>query len=120
MTTTTGTGPPAQAPAHNDEVIVDPRRRLLILAAMCVALVAVVASVSGLNVAQLIGGALIIETIFVLPGIGSLLVGSINGRDYAMVQGGVLLLATLFVVVNFLVDIAYTVLDPRIRTKSRG
>ena len=52
MTTTTGTGPPAQAPAHNDEVIVDPRRRLLILAAMCVALVAVVASVSGLNVAQ--------------------------------------------------------------------
>lgn len=52
MTTTTGTGPPAQTPAHNDEVIVDPRRRLLILAAMCVALVAVVASVSGLNVAQ--------------------------------------------------------------------
>lgn len=52
MTTTTGTGPPAQAPAHNDEVIVDPQRRLLILAAMCVALVAVVASVSGLNVAQ--------------------------------------------------------------------
>jgi len=52
LTTTTGTGPPAQAPAHNDEVIVDPRRRLLILAAMCVALVAVVASVSGLNVAQ--------------------------------------------------------------------
>ena len=52
MTTTTGTRLPAQAPAHNDEVIVDPRRRLLILAAMCVALVAVVASVSGLNVAQ--------------------------------------------------------------------
>ncbi len=77
-------------------------------------------TIAGLNVAQLIGGALIIETIFVLPGIGSLLVGSINGRDYAMVQGGVLLLATLFVVVNFLVDIAYTVLDPRIRTKSRG
>jgi len=52
LTTTTGNGLPAQAPAHNDEVIVDPRRRLLILAAMCVALVAVVASVSGLNVAQ--------------------------------------------------------------------
>lgn len=52
MTTTTGTGPPAQIPIRHDEVIVDPRRRLLILAAMCVALVAVVASVSGLNVAQ--------------------------------------------------------------------
>lgn len=77
-------------------------------------------TVAGLNVAQLIGGALIIESIFVLPGIGSLLVGAINARDYAMVQGGVLLLATLFVVVNFLVDLAYTGLDPRIRTARRG
>jgi len=52
VTTTTGSGPPPQVPAIHDDVIVDPRRRLLILAAMCVALVAVVASVSGLNVAQ--------------------------------------------------------------------
>ena len=52
MTTTAESGPPPQVPAIHDDVIVDPRRRLLILAAMCVALVAVVASVSGLNVAQ--------------------------------------------------------------------
>lgn len=70
---------------------------------------------AGLNVAQLIGGALIVETIFALPGIGRLLVGAVNGRDYALVQGGVLLLAALFVVVNFAVDLLYTVLDPRIR-----
>lgn len=75
---------------------------------------------AGLNVAQLIGGALIVETIFALPGIGRLLVGAINGRDYAVVQGGVLLLAALFVLVNFLVDLLYTVLDPRIRRTGRG
>ncbi len=77
-------------------------------------------TIAGLNVAQLIGGALIVETIFVLPGIGSLLVGAINARDYAMVQGGVLLLAALFVLINFAVDLAYTALDPRIRTVRRG
>lgn len=75
---------------------------------------------AGLNVAQLIGGALIVESIFALPGIGRLLVSAINGRDYAMVQGGVLLLAALFVVVNFLVDLLYTVLDPRIRRTGHG
>lgn len=52
LTTTTELGPPPEGPGFHDEVIVDPRRRLLVLAAMCVALVAVVASVSGLNVAQ--------------------------------------------------------------------
>ena len=77
-------------------------------------------TVAGLNVSQMIGGALIVETIFALPGIGSLLVGAINGRDYAVIQGGVLLLAAGFVLVNFAVDLGYALLDPRIRKVRHG
>jgi len=72
-------------------------------------------TVVGLNIAALVGGALIVETIFALPGIGRLLVDSIQQRDLIMVQGVVLFIASSYVIVNFLVDTLYTVLDPRIR-----
>jgi peptide/nickel transport system permease protein len=72
-------------------------------------------TVMGITIGQLIGGALIVETIFALPGIGRLLVGAIYARDFIMLQGVVLFVAIGFVVVNFLVDILYAVLDPRIR-----
>ncbi len=72
-------------------------------------------TVVGLNIAALVGGALIVETIFALPGIGRLLVDSIYQRDLVMVQGVVLFIASSYVIVNFLVDTLYTVLDPRIR-----
>ena len=72
-------------------------------------------TVTGINIGRLIGGTLIIETIFALPGIGRLLVGAIYARDFIILQGVVLFVAVGFVVVNFVVDMLYAVLDPRIR-----
>src|SRR5438067_2308459 len=72
-------------------------------------------TVTGINIGRLIGGALIVETIFALPGVGRLLVGPIYARDFIILQGVVLFVATRFVVVNFIVDMLYAVLDPRIR-----
>ncbi len=72
-------------------------------------------TVAGINIGRLIGGALIIETIFALPGVGRLLVGAIYARDFIILQGCVLFVAVGFVVVNFIVDMLYAVLDPRIR-----
>jgi peptide/nickel transport system permease protein len=72
-------------------------------------------TVTGINIGRLIGGALIVETIFALPGIGRLLVGAIYTRDLIILQGVVLLVAAGFVVVNFVVDMLYAILDPRIR-----
>ncbi len=69
----------------------------------------------GLNVASLISGALVVETIFALPGIGRLLVNSIYTRDFIMVQGVVLFASVAFVLINLGIDLLYTVLDPRIR-----
>ncbi|TYP90508.1 ABC transporter permease [Blastococcus xanthinilyticus] len=73
-------------------------------------------TVAGLQVGTLLSGTVIIETIFALPGVGRLLFDAINSRDLLMVQGVVLLLAVTFVVVNFVVDVLYTFLDPRIRS----
>jgi peptide/nickel transport system permease protein len=72
-------------------------------------------TVTGINIGRLIGGALIVETIFALPGIGRLLVGSIYARDLIILQGVVLVVAAGFVIMNFVVDMLYAVLDPRIR-----
>jgi peptide/nickel transport system permease protein len=72
-------------------------------------------TVVGLQVATIIGGAVIVETLFALPGIGRLLVDSIVQRDLVMVQGVALVIAISFVVINFIVDLLYTLLDPRIR-----
>ena len=69
---------------------------------------------AGLTIATLIGGALVVETIFALPGVGRLLIGSINSRDFMMVQGAVTLIAVGFVLVNSAIDMLYTVLDPRV------
>src|SRR3954462_4815604 len=72
-------------------------------------------TITGINIGRLIGGTLIVETIFALPGIGRLLVGAIYTRDLIILQGAVLLVAIGFVVINFIVDMLYAVLDPRIR-----
>ncbi len=72
-------------------------------------------TVTGINIGRLIGGALIVETIFALPGIGRLLVGAIYARDFIILQGVVLFVAAGFVLVNFVVDLLYAFLDPRIR-----
>jgi peptide/nickel transport system permease protein len=72
-------------------------------------------TVTGINIGRLIGGTVIVETIFALPGIGRLLVGAIYARDFIILQGVVLFVAVGFVMVNFVVDMLYAVLDPRIR-----
>jgi peptide/nickel transport system permease protein len=70
----------------------------------------------GLQFAQLLGGAVVTETIFAWPGIGRLVVEAIFNRDFPVVQGVVLVVSLIFVAVNLLVDLAYVALDPRIRT----
>jgi peptide/nickel transport system permease protein len=72
-------------------------------------------TITGINIGRLIGGALIVETIFALPGIGRLLVGALYTRDLIVLQGVVLFVACGFVLMNFVVDMCYAVLDPRIR-----
>lgn len=72
-------------------------------------------TVIGLNLGALIGGSVIIETLFGLPGIGRLIVEAIFSRDYLVVQGGVMVVAVGYVIVNFAVDLLYSGLDPRIR-----
>jgi peptide/nickel transport system permease protein len=72
-------------------------------------------TVIAINIGALIGGSVIIEYLFSLPGMGSLLIGSIFQREYLVVQGVVLLIAAAYVIANFVVDMLYTVLDPRIR-----
>jgi len=74
-----------------------------------------VLTMSGIQLGYLLGGTVIIEQVFVLPGLGRLLVTSINGRDYPVVQSVALIFAAGFVVVNMLVDLLYAVIDPRIR-----
>src|SRR6185503_16946226 len=73
-----------------------------------------VITVSGLQIGYLLGGAVIVEQVFTLPGVGRLLLDSIYGRDYPVVQGAVLVIAFGFVLVNLFVDLLYAVIDPRI------
>jgi dipeptide transport system permease protein len=89
-------------------------RRVIGIHALRNALIPVV-TVIGLQVGTLLGGAILTETVFSWPGIGKWLVEAINRRDYPTLQGGVLLVATLVIIVNLLVDVAYGLLDPRIR-----
>jgi ABC-type dipeptide/oligopeptide/nickel transport system permease component len=76
-----------------------------------------VVTVLGLQFAQLLGGAVVTETIFAWPGIGRLVVEAIFNRDFPIVQGVVLVVSLIFVVVNVLVDVAYVIIDPRIRVE---
>jgi peptide/nickel transport system permease protein len=73
-----------------------------------------VVTVAGIQLALLLSGAVVTETVFSIRGIGRILVGAIFDRDYPMVQGVILLIAVIFVLANLIVDIVYTFLDPRI------
>ncbi|MCC6472030.1 MAG: ABC transporter permease [Alphaproteobacteria bacterium] len=74
-----------------------------------------IVTVIGIGVALLIGGVVITETVFNIPGIGRLVVDAIARRDYPIIQGVIMLFSGVYVLVNLLVDLSYTVLDPRIR-----
>lgn len=72
-------------------------------------------TVVGLTVASLMGGAVVTETVFSIPGVGRLVVQSVLRRDYPIIQAAILLVATIYVAVNLLVDLIYAWIDPRIR-----
>ena len=72
-------------------------------------------TITGINIGRLMGGAVIVEQIFALPGIGRLVVGAIGTRDLVILQGSVLCIACGYVLMNFIVDMLYAVIDPRIR-----
>lgn len=74
-----------------------------------------VVTVMGMQVSGLLGGAVIVEQIFAIPGMGQLAINSIYGRDFPVVQGIVLMMALWVLIVNLLVDILYAYLDPRIK-----
>ena len=72
-------------------------------------------TVAGIVAGSLLGGAVIVEQVFSIPGVGRLIVGGILSRDYPVIQGGLLFLATIYLLVNFAVDLLYAAADPRIR-----
>jgi peptide/nickel transport system permease protein len=91
-----------------------PERRVLLKHVLPNALMPLVTQL-GSNFAMLVGGIVIIESIFVVPGLGHLLMGAVSTRDFPLIQGVTLFVAVLFVVVNLLVDLSYALLDPKVR-----
>jgi len=76
-----------------------------------------VVTLSGIQLGYLLGGTIVIENMFALPGMGRLLLQVVNERDYPVVQGIVLFIGLLIVLLNILVDILYTVIDPRVELR---
>jgi peptide/nickel transport system permease protein len=95
-----------------------PSRQVIWHHALPNALIPVV-TLSGVEFGYLLGGAVIVEQIYALPGIGRLVLDAITQRDYALVEGAVLFIAFNFLIVNLLVDLCYVALDPRIRLGGR-
>ena len=74
-----------------------------------------IVTVVGIGIALLIGGVVVTETVYAIPGLGSLTVDAVLNRDFPVIQGLVLLFSVSYVLINLLVDLSYLVLDPRIR-----
>ena len=71
----------------------------------------------GMTIADIVANSMVIEQVFTIPGMGSLLIASISNRDYPVTLGIIVLVASLVIVVNFLVDILYGRIDPRVRVR---
>jgi peptide/nickel transport system permease protein len=91
-----------------------PRRTIILKHALRNALVPIL-TVIGITFAVLMGGAIAVESVFNLPGIGRLLISAVARRDYPLIQGIVLFTSIAFIVINLLVDILYSLVDPRVR-----
>ncbi len=91
-------------------------RTILFIHAFRGAMIPVV-TMAGLELAELVSGAFITETIFAWPGVGRLAVNAVYQRDFPLIQGVVLMAAVFFVVINFVVDVLYVVIDPRVKLK---
>ncbi|KFC61241.1 Dipeptide transport system permease protein DppB [Devosia sp. LC5] len=89
------------------------RRRIIYKHALRNALIPFITSV-GVSAGYLLGGAIVIEQVFAIPGLGRLVLGAISERNYPLVQASILVLTASFVIVNFLVDLLYAVIDPRV------
>ncbi|OPX09382.1 ABC transporter permease [Gordonia sp. i37] len=90
------------------------RRRILVAHIGRNALVPVL-TISGIQLAALLGGVIVVEVVFAWPGLGKLVYDSVAARDYPMLQGAILLIAAIFLIVNLVVDVLYAIIDPRIR-----
>jgi peptide/nickel transport system permease protein len=77
-----------------------------------------VVTAMGIQAGYLFGGAIIVEEIFAIPGVGRLVIGAVSQRNYPLVQGTVLLITAAFVIINLIVDLAYALIDPRVRYES--
>lgn len=74
-----------------------------------------VLTITGIQLATILGGVIVVEVVFAWPGLGRLVYTAVAARDYPLIQGAVLLIATLFLAINLIVDMLYAVVDPRIR-----
>jgi peptide/nickel transport system permease protein len=90
------------------------RRRVLVAHVLRNAVVPTV-TVLGVNISFLVGGTVVVEKIFALPGIGNLMLGAILARDFPVVQAVTLVFAVMVIIVNLVTDLLYSVLDPRVR-----
>jgi peptide/nickel transport system permease protein len=95
------------------------QRRVLVRHALRNALIPLI-TIIGLLFGTLLSGAVIVESVFAWPGIGSLLINAVQERDYPLIQGIILLIAVIFVTINLVVDILYAVVDPRVRSQIGG
>lgn len=75
-----------------------------------------IVTVVGLTAALLVGGAIVTETVFGLPGVGNLVVSAVLRRDYPVIQGALIVVAAVYVLINLAIDVIYTLVDPRVRT----
>ena len=78
-----------------------------------------IVTVLGLTLALMIGGTVVTETVFNLPGVGNLVVRAVLRRDYPVIQGALLVIAAIYVFINLAIDLLYTVVDPRIRLEGK-
>ncbi len=74
-----------------------------------------VLTITGIQLATILGGVIVVEVVFAWPGLGRLVFNAVAARDYPVIQGAVLLIAALFLLINLIVDVLYAVVDPRIR-----
>jgi peptide/nickel transport system permease protein len=79
-----------------------------------------VITLAGTSFGLMLGGTLVIETVFSIPGVGSYMIGAVNNRDYPVVQGCVIFLAITFSLVMLVVDLLYAFVNPRIRAQYEG
>jgi peptide/nickel transport system permease protein len=91
-----------------------PERRVLVQHALANAAVPIV-TVIGIGLAMLMGGVVVTESVFAIPGLGRLTVDAVLARDFPTIQGVVLLFSVAYVLINLLIDLSYPLFDPRIR-----